>query len=79
MKVTKDMLPHPLPGIDHQMLNVGLHVNPQEVMYLLQRTLSKPAAETYYLSKDRIKAGDSPFDEYTDLIERDGEEKPNSS
>jgi hypothetical protein len=37
VKVTEDMLPHPLPGMDHQMLNVGLHVNPQEVMYVLQR------------------------------------------
>jgi hypothetical protein len=30
---------------------------------------------TYYLTKGWIEAGDSPFDEYDDLVERYGEEK----
>jgi hypothetical protein len=38
-----------------------------------EQTRAEPG--TYYLTKGWIEAGDSPFDEYDDLVERYGEEK----
>lgn len=126
--VIEEMLSLLPPGMTHQVLDFGLHVNPEALKRTLQDavdaatttadtiilgyglcsqavvglrangcTLVVPRVDdciaiflgskaayhqqfhaepgTYYLTKGWIEAGDSPFDEYEDLIERYGQEK----
>ena len=43
--VIEEMLPHLPPGMDYQVLDFGLHVNPKELKHVLQETLDAAASK----------------------------------